>query len=134
MKTILLFTICFSTGVFSQTYKDSIIELRIIHTGELIDTSTHILSLEEIADFQGLAYFDVDSNLLVKNLKCQHQRIENPFIEDLGMLSFILDLKNKRLQFIKIWPYADKRNIKIIYLFRLETLQVTMKRMVAVGI
>ena len=106
MKTLLLLIICYSANVFSQTYKDSIIELRIIHTGELIDTSTHILSLEEIADFQGLAYFDVDSNFRItatftksigKKFKMPTSTTRTPIYRRFGYVEFLIDGKNQTL-------------------------------------
>ena len=106
MKTFLLLFVCFTTYTYSQTYKDSIIELRIIHTGELIDTSTHILSLEEIADFQGLAYFDVDSNFRItaiftksigKKFKMPTSTTRTPIYRRFGYVEFLIDGKNQTL-------------------------------------
>ena len=106
MKTFLLLFICFTTCAYSQTYKDSIIELRIIHTGELIDTSTHILSLEEIAAFQGLAYFDVDSNFRItatftksigKKFKMPTSTTRTPIYRRFGYVEFLIDGKNQTL-------------------------------------
>jgi uncharacterized protein (DUF1684 family) len=106
MKTFLLLFICFTTFGYSQTYKDSIIELRIIHTGELIDTSTHILSLEEIADFQGLAYFDVDSNFRItanftksigKKFKMPTSTDRKPIYRRYGYVEFYIGLEKQTL-------------------------------------
>lgn len=106
MKTFLLLFVCFTTYTYSQTYKDSIIELRIIHTGELIDTSTHILSLDEIADFQGLAYFDVDSNFRItanftksigKKFKMPTSTARTPIYRRFGYVDFLIDGKNQTL-------------------------------------
>jgi uncharacterized protein (DUF1684 family) len=63
MKVLtILFSIILATNIIGQTYEDSIIENRVIHMGELIDSSKHILNQNEIDHFEGLAYFDVDSN------------------------------------------------------------------------
>ena len=40
-------------------------QLRTEHLEELLDTSTHILNLEEIEEFEGLDYFDYDSAYVI---------------------------------------------------------------------
>ena len=80
--------------------------MRIIHNGELIDSSTHILSLEEIADFQGLAYFDVDSNFRItanfkknigKKFKMPTSTARTPIYRRFGYVDFLIDGKNQTL-------------------------------------
>lgn len=51
--------LCVST-LNAQTYEDSIIELRVVQMGEMIDSSKHILKQDEIDHFEGLAFFKVD--------------------------------------------------------------------------
>ena len=58
---MVLFLTIIPSILVCQNYKDSIIELRVKHMGELMDTSNHILNQKEIDNFEGLAYFEVDS-------------------------------------------------------------------------
>jgi uncharacterized protein (DUF1684 family) len=59
----------YTSGIWSQTevsnYKDSILNLRILHAAELIDSTSGILNNDEIKSFQGVSYFEVDTNFLV---------------------------------------------------------------------
>lgn len=52
--------------IHAQSYEDSLVELRVIHMGELIDSSKHILNQDEIDHFEGVAYFEIDTNYRVK--------------------------------------------------------------------
>lgn len=68
MKHIFLlpFTLFLFPFLYGQSsYKDSIQQLRIEHTGELIDPSKKILSDEEIDHFQGLDYFQIDPSMII---------------------------------------------------------------------
>ena len=63
---ILTFTLFLLPSLHSQSvYKDSIQQLRVEHTGELIDPSKKILSDEEIDHFEGLDYFNIDASMKV---------------------------------------------------------------------
>ena len=53
---MVLFLTIIPSILVCQNYKDSIIELRVKHMGELMDTSNHILNQKEIDNFEGLAY------------------------------------------------------------------------------
>jgi uncharacterized protein (DUF1684 family) len=65
-QLIYLFTIFYINISFSQTYEDSLIETRVMRMGEMIDSSTHILNQDELDHFQGLAFFQVDSNFRIE--------------------------------------------------------------------
>lgn len=80
----------------SQSYEDSIIELRVIHMGELIDTSTHILNQDEIDHFEGLAYFDTDSTF----------RINATFTKSIGK-KFKMQTSTDRLPVYRRYGYVD---------------------------
>jgi uncharacterized protein (DUF1684 family) len=58
----------------SQHYTDTIDERRIMHMVELLDSTSGVLNQSEIKSFQGLAYFDVDTNY----------RIEARFTKNIG--------------------------------------------------
>ncbi|MEY3236112.1 MAG: hypothetical protein RI883_213 [Bacteroidota bacterium] len=125
MKYILLLFLCITANVFAQTYKDSIIELRIIHTGELIDSSTHILSAEEIASFQGLAYFDVDSNFRItanftksigKKFKMPTSTARTPIYRRFGYVDFLIEGEKQTLTVYQNMALRKQKEFKN-YLF-----------------
>lgn len=107
MKIIaVLFTLISSFGVHSQTYEDTIIESRVIHMGELIDTATHILNQDEIDHFEGLAYFDVDSTYRInavftksigKKFKMPTNTERAPVYRRYGYVDFKIEGKTQRL-------------------------------------
>ncbi|MFN5148804.1 MAG: DUF1684 domain-containing protein [Flavobacteriia bacterium] len=68
----------------AQTYEDSIIELRVVQMGEMIDSSKHILKQDEIDQFEGLAFFKVDSNyrITAKFTKSIGKKFEMPTTTD----------------------------------------------------
>lgn len=103
---ILLLSVLLSGITFSQTYQDSIIERRIIHMGELIDISSHILNLEEIDHLEGLAYFEVDTNYRInarftkskgRKFKMPTSTERKPVYRRFGYVDFEIDGKNQRL-------------------------------------
>lgn len=51
---------------FSQTYMEELRSKRVLHMAELLDTSKHILTADEAAHFQGLAYFEIDTSYILK--------------------------------------------------------------------
>jgi len=65
-KSLLAFALLFSSFGFGQTYSDTIDEIRIMHMVELMDSTSGVLNLSEINNFQGLAYYDVDSNYRIQ--------------------------------------------------------------------
>lgn len=103
---IFLFSILLSALTNAQTYEDSIIENRIIHMGELIDSSKHILTQQEIDHFEGLAYFDVDSLYRInasftksigKKFNMPTTTERSPVYRRYGYVDFIIDGKAVRL-------------------------------------
>lgn len=103
---IILFTISSVLLLNAQTYEDSIIENRIIHMGELIDTSKHILNQQEIDHFEGLAYFDVDSSFRIKAIftKSVGKKFEmpttterSPIYRRYGYVDFMINGKTVQL-------------------------------------
>jgi uncharacterized protein (DUF1684 family) len=67
MKQIMLICALFCTSLgFGQSYSDTIDEMRIMHMVELMDTTSGLLNRNEINHFQGLAYFDVDTNYRIR--------------------------------------------------------------------
>ena len=69
--SVVLFSYAFS---FGQSYLDSVDDIRIMHMVELMDTTSGVLNRNEINHFQGLSYFDVDTNY----------RIQARFTKDIG--------------------------------------------------
>ena len=65
-KSLLAFALLFSSFGFGQSYSDTIDEIRIMHMVELMDSTSGVLNLSEINNFQGLAYYDVDSNYRIQ--------------------------------------------------------------------
>lgn len=77
MRYIIFLSILSVFPAFSQLSADEIAELRQDHLKELLDTSSHILNLEEINEFKGLDYFDIDSSYVI-NCKLK-KRLGKPF-------------------------------------------------------
>lgn len=107
MKSILFF-ILFICGLNStaQTYEDSIIEIRVIHMGDLIDTASGILNQDEINQFQGLSYFEVDTTFRLtatftiskgKKFKMPTSTERLPVYRRFGYVDFEIDNKSHRL-------------------------------------
>lgn len=69
-KTPLLTLLFFcSTSLFNfaqSTYKDSVQQLRIMHTSELLDPEKNMLSDEEKDHFQGLDYFLINESAIIE--------------------------------------------------------------------
>ena len=107
MKRILFLTFnLFALSVIGQTYKDSIIEHRILHVGELIDSTNKLLTPEEIEHFDGLAYFEIDTNFRLESVftKSIGKRFKMPTSTDrapiyrrYGYVDFTIDGKKQRL-------------------------------------
>jgi len=126
MKAILfLITLFVGIDVQSQTYEDSIIESRVIHMGELIDTATHILNQDEIDHFGGLAYFDVDSTYRItatftksvgKKFKMPTSTDRAPIYRRYGYVDFVIDGKTQRLSVYQNMALIKQKEYKN-YLF-----------------
>ena len=65
-RSLLAYALLFSSFGFGQSYSDTIDEIRIMHMVELMDTNSGLLNRSEINNFQGLAYFDVDTNYRIQ--------------------------------------------------------------------
>lgn len=66
MKFLVLFFL-FTVNILSaQNWSDSVQKVRIQHTQELLDTTSGILSAQEIMEFYGTDYFPIDSTFRIK--------------------------------------------------------------------
>jgi uncharacterized protein (DUF1684 family) len=75
MKTVVFLLLVLSVSFgFSQSYSDTIDEVRVMHMVELLDSTSGLLNSGEINQFQGLSYFDVDSTY----------RLQTHFTKDIG--------------------------------------------------
>lgn len=117
----LLFSIVLTLNSFTQTYKDSIIQLRVIHMGELIDTANKILNLDEIDHFEGLAYFEVDSNFRIigkftkskgKKFKMPTSTDRTPIYRQYGYVDFMLDGEKQRLTLYQNMALRKQKEFK----------------------
>jgi hypothetical protein len=86
----------FSTFGICQSYTDSIDELRIMHMVELMDSTSGVLNRSEIDHFQGLSYFDVDTNY----------RIQVKFTKDIGK-RFKMTTSTDRRPVYRRFGYVD---------------------------
>lgn len=66
MRSIVILFLFFSAPSYCQYDEQEIVNLRQEHLDELTDTTSHILNMEEIKDFQGLDYFDIDSTYAIQ--------------------------------------------------------------------
>ena len=66
MKQLIIFFSIAPLLAIAQNYEDSIRQLRVLHFAALTDPSKNILTDEEIAQFEGLDYFLIDTNYIVK--------------------------------------------------------------------
>ena len=68
MRLILLLSIVLASikSCFSQSYEEDLRSKRVQHMVDLLDTSKHILTAEEAAAFQGVAYFEIDTTYRLK--------------------------------------------------------------------
>lgn len=66
MKSILVFLVLSPFMLLSQQTEKEMMELRQEHLEELLDTASHILTEEEIAEFRGLDYYALDSTYILE--------------------------------------------------------------------
>jgi uncharacterized protein (DUF1684 family) len=79
MKTLFALIFCLlQTIVFSQSYEDSIREIRVKHFAHLTNPESNVLKQEEIDHFEGLDYFLIDTNWI---LTTRYQRKRGPKFE-----------------------------------------------------
>jgi len=81
MKKLIL--ICFLLLVknsFSQAYEDTIREIRVKHYAELIDPKSELLTQEERDHFEGLSYYEIDTNyrVIAAFIKSKGKRFKMP--------------------------------------------------------
>ncbi len=122
-------TICFSLfcAIYTtaQTYEDSIIELRVVQMGEMVDSSKHILKQDEIDHFEGLAFFKVEPayRINTKFTRSIGKKFEMPTTTDrkpiyrrYGYVDFQLDGKEYRLTVFQNMALKKQKEYKK-YLF-----------------
>lgn len=66
MKSVFVFLALSPFMLFSQQTEKETMELRQEHLEELLDTASHILTEEEIAEFKGLDYYAFDSTYILE--------------------------------------------------------------------
>lgn len=126
MKKYFFFFIFFlSLCSSAQNYQDSIRELRVLHFAELMDTSNHILTQNEIDHFEGLDYFLIDTSYIInahfikkkgKRFKMPTTTDRQPVYRQFGFIEFSLNNSNYRLtvyQNMKLIKQKEYKN----YLF-----------------
>jgi uncharacterized protein (DUF1684 family) len=107
MKYITIILSIFYTSCFhAQTYEDSLIELRIVRMGEMIDSSSHILDSEEQKSFEGLQFFKVDSTFRIqakftkevgKKFEMPTSTARKPIYRQFGFIEFSIEGKACKL-------------------------------------
>jgi uncharacterized protein (DUF1684 family) len=110
---------------FGQTYEDSIVELRVVQMGEMIDSSKHILKQDEIDHFEGLSFFKVDTVYRIsgKFTRSIGKKFEMPTTTDrkpiyrrYGYVDFQLDGNTHRLTIYQNMALKKQKEYKK-YLF-----------------
>lgn len=97
MKRV-IFT-CFLFASITNWAQQSAAEIQVLrdqHLQELIDTSLHILNVQEISEFQGLAYFDFNEDF----------QIQSRFTKDIGK-KFKMPTSTDRLPVYRRYGYVD---------------------------
>jgi uncharacterized protein len=124
-SNITYFILLFSSLSFGQTYADSIRELRVLHFAELTDTANHILTLDEVDHFEGLDYFLIDTNYIVKatftkkigkKFEMPTTTARKPLYRRFGYLEFQLNSETHRLTVYQSIAHKRSKELKD-YLF-----------------
>ena len=107
MKYItIILSIFYISYFYAQTYEDSLIELRIVRMGEMIDSSSHILDSEEQKSFEGLQFFKVDSTFRIqakftkevgKKFEMPTSTARKPIYRQFGFIEFSIEGKACKL-------------------------------------
>ncbi|MEN9997376.1 MAG: hypothetical protein RI922_366 [Bacteroidota bacterium] len=122
--TILL-SLFYINSFNAQTDEDSLIELRIVRMGEMIDSSSHILNAEEQKSFEGLQFFKVDSSFRVtakftkevgKKFEMPTSTERKPIYRQFGFIEFSLEGKASKLYVYQNMALRHKKEYKD-YLF-----------------
>jgi uncharacterized protein len=141
MKYLTILLSLFYTNSFNaQSYEDSLVELRIVRMGEMIDSSSHILNAEEQKSFEGLQFFKVDSSFRIqakftkevgKKFEMPTSTARKPIYRQFGFIEFSLEGKACKLYVYQNMACAAKKNTKITCSFPFVMQQTAMKPMVA---
>lgn len=118
MRYVLFFLfVCLCQVIGAQTnYADSINRLRDQHLIELKDTASRILKLDEIREFQGLRYFEVDEKFKLqasftrskgKKFKMATSTERLPVYRRYGYLDFVIDGQSCRLTIYESMDFKD---------------------------
>jgi uncharacterized protein len=101
MKQLFTAFICFWAYLAAaQTYADSIRQLRVLHFSELTDPAKKILTEDEIAHFEGLDYFLIDTTYIIearfirkkgKKFKMPTSTSRSPVYRRFGFVQFQLN-------------------------------------------
>lgn len=126
MRIILLFLLisCFSC-IKAQHYKDSLQALRVVYSGELLDSSAKILNQQEINELVGLKFFDIDSTYRIiahfekkigRKFEMPTSTDRKPIYRAYGVVSFDLAGKTHRLTIYQNMSLKKQKEFKS-YLF-----------------
>ncbi|MFN5911957.1 MAG: DUF1684 domain-containing protein [Bacteroidota bacterium] len=109
----------------SQSYQDSVRELRVKHLAELTDPENGVLTQEELKHFKGLDYFMIDTNYIVQatfvrkigpRFKMPTSTSRTPVYRRYGFILFTLDGKEHKLTLYQNIKLKRKREFRD-YLF-----------------
>jgi uncharacterized protein (DUF1684 family) len=96
---------CFSI-LKAQHYKDSLQALRVVYSGEILDTSAKVLNQQEINELVGLKFFDIDSTYRIvgyfekkigKKFEMPTSTDRKPIYRAYGLVTFDLAGKTHQL-------------------------------------
>lgn len=96
---------CFS-NLKAQHYKDSLQALRVVYTGEILDTSAKVLNQQEINELVGLKFYDIDSKYRIvghfekkigKKFEMPTSTDRKPIYRAYGLVTFDLAGKTHQL-------------------------------------
>jgi uncharacterized protein (DUF1684 family) len=90
----------------AQHYKDSLQALRVVYSGEILDTSAKVLNQQEINELVGLKFFDIDSTYRIvgyfekkigKKFEMPTSTDRKPIYRAYGLVTFDLAGKTHQL-------------------------------------
>jgi len=115
-RLFFLFTGLLQIVAAQTNYSDSVSKLREQHFTELKDTASGILMRDEIREFQGLNYFEIDENFKVqatftrsrgKKFEMATSTARLPVYRRYGYLDFVIDGQNCRLTIYESMDFKD---------------------------
>lgn len=65
-KLSIIFILILSFNGTAQSYHDSVLQLREEHLQELMDSTTEVLTIEEIKHFAGLDYYPIEESFIIE--------------------------------------------------------------------